>query len=266
MVSKQTISAVIITLNEEADIRRCLESIRWADEIVVVDSGSTDKTPDICREYGCSVFSHNWEGYARQKDFAMSLAHCDWILSIDGDEEITPELADEIKAAIRSNGDATAYTMPRCNLFLGKWLRHGGWYPDRQIRVFRRGAGKQKPVPLHEHIILDDPSARIGSLTNRMMHYTYPSVADFIRRTDSYTTIEADSMLEQGRIPKRLALRLLTAFPLKFAETYICKSGWRDGIHGFIASMLTAARVFIRYAKVWERLRNGKRLPINHSF
>ncbi len=249
----QTISVVIITLNEEQNIRRCLESIRWADEIIVVDSGSTDKTLDICKEYDCQVVNHEWEGYSRQKNFAVGLAKCDWELSLDADEEITPELADEMRRTINVADALQAYDMPRSNLFLGKWMRHGGWYPDRQIRLFKRGTGKFKDVPLHEHIVLNDPSARIGSLMNPMMHYTYPSVSDFIHRADSYTNIEVDAMLASGRVPKRLGWKLATAFPLKMLETYIYKSGWRDGIPGLIAATLVSGRVFTRYAKLWHR-------------
>lgn len=252
-----TISAVIITLNEEADIRRCLESVRWADEIVVVDSGSTDHTLDICKEYGCRVFNHDWEGYARQKSFATGQAAYDWVLSIDGDEEITPELADEIRSVIASPDAASAYTMPRSNLFLSKWMRHGGWYPDRQLRLFRRGAGEFKDVPIHEHLVLDDPTARVGSLRNPMRHYTYPSVSDFMHRADLYTNIEVDAMLAKGRAPSHPTLALMTAFPRKFAEVYIYKSGWRDGMHGFIAATLMATRVFMRYAKVWKRIQGN---------
>jgi len=252
-MTRTSISAVIITFNEETNIRRCLESIKWADEIVVVDSGSTDATLKICKEYGCRVFNHEWEGYARQKNFAVGSASADdWILSLDADEEVTPELADEIRAALNSDAPADAYSMPRMNLFLGKWMRHGGWYPDRQVRLFRRGAGEFKDVPLHEHIVMRDSSARIGSLANPILHYTYPTARDFIERMNLYTSIEAAAMAKEGPPPKHLLLSLATAFPLKFAEMYIYKGGWRDGLHGFIAAVLMAARVFLRQVKIWE--------------
>ena len=242
------ISVAIITLNEEANIRRCLEGVRWADEIIVVDCGSTDRTLKICEEYGCRVFNHEWEGYARQKDFAIGKATGDWVLSLDADEEVTPELAKEMLSAMGADSDA--YTMPRSNLFLGKWMRHGGWYPDRQLRLFRRGMHSFADVPLHEHIVLRE-GAKLGALASPLRHYTYPTVRDFMARADSYTTIEAQA---GGR--KRSVIRLLTAFPLKFAETYVYKSGWRDGIHGLIAALLVSARVLIRQVKLWEaRLR-----------
>ena len=251
-MSVPSISAVIITFNETRNIRRCLESVKWADEIVVVDSGSTDDTLKTCEEYGCRVFNHEWEGYARQKNFAISRATCDWILSLDADEEVTPELADEIKAAVSSEKPTDAYSIPRSSLFLGRWMRHGGWYPDRQLRLFKRGSGAFKVVALHERVEMHDRSARIGSLGSPLLHYTYPTVRDFMRRADSYTDIEAAAAMNEGRAPKRPVLALVTAFPLKFAETYFYKGGWRDGLHGFIAAVLMAARVFIRHVKVWE--------------
>lgn len=247
-----SVSVVVITFNEEANIRRCLESVRWADETIVVDAGSTDDTLKTCEEYQCRVFNHEWEGYGRQKNFAISQATGDWILSLDADEEVTPELAKEIRAAVESDGLMEAYSMPRSNLFLGKWMRHGGWYPDRQVRLFKRGRAEFKDVPLHEHIVMHDRSARIGLLKSPLLHYTYPSVRSFIERANSYTTIEVAAMVTEGRLPKRPLLALVTSFPLKFAETYIYKCGWLDGLHGFIAAVLMATRVFIRQVKIWE--------------
>jgi glycosyltransferase involved in cell wall biosynthesis len=251
-MSAPSISAAIITFNEEENIRRCLTSLAWVDEIMVVDSGSTDNTLQICKEYDCLVFNHVWEGYARQKNLAISKATSDWVLSIDGDEEVTPELAEEIRAVIASDNPAEAYEIPRSNMFLGKWMRHGGWYPDRQRRLLKRGRGAFKEVALHEHIELFDRSARIGCLSHPMRHYTYPTARDFVLRADSYTSIEVAAISSPGRFPKRPGLALVTAFPLKFLETYVYKGGWRDGIHGFIAAVLTATRVFIRHVKIWE--------------
>lgn len=253
-MSNQTLSVVIITLNEEHNIRQCLESIRWADEIIVVDSDSADGTLNICKEFGCQVVNHAWEGYARQKNFAVGLAKCDWVLSMDADEEITSELTDEMRHTINSTDALQAYSMPRKNLFLGKWMRHGGWYPDRQIRLFKRGAGKFKEVPIHEHLVLNDPSSRVELLKNPMMHYTYPSVSDFIHRADAYTNIEVDAMLASWRVPKNLGWKLATTFPLKMLETYIYKAGWRDGVPGLIAATLVSGRVFTRYAKLWQKV------------
>jgi len=250
-----SISAVIITLNEEANIRRSLESVRWADEIIVVDSGSTDRTVQICREHGCRVFEHEWAGDGPQKNYGIEQATGDWILILDADEEVTPELASEIRTAVESPDAPDAFSMPRRNRFLGRWMRHGGWYPDRQARLFRRGRGRWTSPTLHSRLDLAT-DGRLGTLRNDFLHYTYPSVREFIRKSDFYSTKEADAILAENRIPRSMVFTLLTAFPIKFAETYIYKGGWRDGMHGFVASVLMATRVFMRYAKVWQS-RNG---------
>ena len=239
-----SVSVTIITLNEESNIRRCLESVRWADEIVVVDCGSSDRTLEICKEYGCRVFNHVWEGYARQKNYAIGQATGDWALSLDADEEVTPDLAKEIQSAV--SGPSDAYSMPRSNLFLGKWMRHGGWYPDRQLRLVRRGMGLFADVPLHERIVMQE-GASVGLLRNPLRHYTYPTIRNYMAKADSYTTIEA-----QAGNRKPSAIGLLTAFPLKFLETYVYKSGWRDGVHGLAAALLASVRVLIRQVKLWE--------------
>lgn len=258
-MTRPSISVAIITYNEEANIRRCLESVKWADEIVVVDSGSTDSTIEICREYECRVFNHRWDGYAQQKNFAISQTKGEWVLSLDADEEVTAELAQEIWAAV-SSGRADAYIMPRINFFLGKWMRHGGWYPDEQLRLFKNGSAEFKLVPLHEYVVMRDQSTRVGHLSNPLRHYTYPTIRNYIERMDRYTEIEVAAIIRQRRLPKHLMLSVLAAFPLKFAETYIYKGGWLDGMHGFIAAVLGATRVFIRQVKLWEACvsRHGK--------
>lgn len=249
-MSEPSISAVIITLNEEANIRRCLESVKWADEIIVVDSGSTDRTLEICKEFNCRVFSREWEGYAQQKNYAISQASCDWILSLDADEEVPSNLAAEIREAVISD-KADAYDMPRRNQFLGRWMKRGGWYPDRQLRLFKRGCGQFKEVPLHEYLELND-RAQVGKLVNPLLHYTYPTISEFIEKADRYTNIEAASVIKEGRQPKSLILSLILAAPVKFAEVYLYKGGWRDGLHGFIAASLMSLRVFLRYVKMWQ--------------
>lgn len=246
-----SISVAIITKNEEANIRRCLDSVRWADEIVVVDSGSTDGTLAICREYDCRVFEREWEGFAAQKNHAIAQATGDWVLSIDADEELTSLLEEEVRLAVES-GSADAFEMPRLNRFLGKWMRHGGWYPDRQLRLFRSGFGSFKAVPLHEHIELRE-GAVLGRLRNDLLHYTYPTVQDFIRKADMYTSIEANARAVDNRLPRSMPLALASAFPVKFAEVYLYKQGWRDGLHGFVAATLMAWRVHMRTVKLWAR-------------
>jgi glycosyltransferase involved in cell wall biosynthesis len=249
-----TISAAIITLNEERNIGRCLDSLKWADEIVVVDAGSTDRTLEICKERNCRVYENAWEGFAEQKNLSLDRAACDWILSIDADEEVTPELREEIRSIIDSPSPADAYSMPRRNWFLGKFMGHGSWYPDRQLRLLRRDAGRFKIVPLHEHLELR-PGARVERMTNPLLHYTYPSVSDFLRKADSYTSIAAETMVKEGRRPKSLIFSMMVAFPAKFFEVYVYKGGWKDGLHGIIAAMLLSERAFVKSLKVWEKLR-----------
>lgn len=250
-----SVSVVIVTLNEEANVRRCLESAKWADEIIVVDSGSADRTVEICGEYGCRIFKHKWTGDGPQKDYAIGQATGDWVLVLDADEEMTDTLACEIREAVASPKAADVYFLSRRNNFLGKWMGHGGWYPDRVARLFKRDGARWTSKITHSHLDLA-PNAKTARLKNDLLHYTYPTLQEFIRKADRFSTKQAEQVLAQNRIPKRLRLRLIAAFPIKFAETYIYKHGWRDGMHGFVASTLMAMRVFMRYAKLWES-RNG---------
>lgn len=249
-----TISVVIITKNESGNIRRCLESVKWVDDIVVVDSGSTDETLDICRDYPCRIFSRDWDGFAHQKNYALSQGNADWILSLDADEALTPELSSEIQRVLNGDSHADAYAIPRQNFFLGKAMRHGGWYPDRQLRLIRKGVGEFAVVPLHEHIHFFDDSTKVLSLTNPMLHYTYPTVKDFIAKADRYTDIEVNARIKEGRRPKSLIFPIVTAFPGKFIEVYVYKGGWKDGLHGFIGAVLMSGRVLVRHVKIWEAL------------
>jgi len=254
-----SISVVIVTLNEEANIRRCLESAKWADEVIVVDSGSTDRTVEICREYGCRVLVHEWTGDGPQKAYAIEQATSNWVLVLDADEELTDALVSEIRETIESPTAADVFFLSRRNSFLGKWMGHGGWYPDRVARLFKREGARWSSKITHSHLDLarDTKTAR---LKNDLLHYTYPTLREFIRKADRFSTKQAEQVLAENRIPRRLRLRLITAFPRKFAETYIYKGGWRDGMHGFVASVLMATRVFMRYAKLWEQVmeRNGR--------
>jgi glycosyltransferase involved in cell wall biosynthesis len=249
-----SISAVIITKNESANIRRCLESVKWVDDIVIVDSGSSDDTLEICGEYPCRIFTRDWDGYASQKNYAISQASGDWILSLDADEQLSPELSEEIRSILEAGESADAFTIPRQNFFLGKRMRHGGWYPDHQLRLIRRGIGEFAVVPLHEHMRFFGENTRVSKLVNPMLHYTYPTVKDFLLKSDRYTDIEVRAFIKEGWRPKSLIFSMVTAFPTKFAEVYLYKGGWKDGVHGFVAAVLMSARVFTRYVKLWEAL------------
>lgn len=254
-MSRQTISVAIIAYNEKDNIRRCLESLSWADEIVVVDNGSDDGTLDICAEFKCRVIHHEWEGYARQKNFSLSQASCDWILSLDADEVITDAGSSEIQSTIES-ASFDVYSIPRLNSFLGRWMHHGGWYPDRQIRLFRKGCGEFKLVPIHESFQPYKQDTKIGRLNQPMQHYTYNSVSSFMKKSETYSSLDADRMISQGKLPKSMISALIFSMPIKFAEVYIYKSGWKDGIHGFISATLISSRVFTRTVKIWEKCKN----------
>lgn len=246
-----SIAVVIVVKNAESTIGECLDSVRWADEVVIVDSGSTDRTIELCRPRGYTPIFREWDGYAGQKNFSIDQATSNWILSLDADEVVTPELAEEIRRTVTSDARHPAYDIPRSNMFLGKWMRHGGWYPDRQLRLFRAGAGRFKNVSLHESLEVTG-GAEIGHLTHVMRHYTYPTATDFILRADRYTTIECSAKVAEGRLPKSVISAMVFAVPLKFAEVYLYKGGWKDGVHGFIAAVLMSMRVFLRYVKLWE--------------
>lgn len=243
------VSVTVITWNEEERLRRCLESVTWADEIVVVDAGSEDKTVQIARSFTDHVVVRAWDGFAPQKNFALSRATGDWILSLDADEEVSPELADEIRRVIAAPA-ADGYAVPRRNIFWGKWVRHGLLYPDWQVRLFRRGRGRFVARQVHESIEIDGAVAR---LAGALVHRSYRDVADFLTRTNRYSTLAAEEWVRAGR-PVRatdLVLRPLG----RFLSMYVVHGGWLDGWRGFLLAVLYAYYVFVRSAKVWERVK-----------
>jgi glycosyltransferase involved in cell wall biosynthesis len=201
------LAVAIITYNEETNIRRTLESVKWADEIVVVDSGSTDGTTTICREYTDKVIHQEWLGYARQKNCAIDKAAGDWVLSLDADEPIEPELAEEIRAIIDSPGALDGYRIPRKTFFLGKQVRFGGWYPDYNLRLFRKGKGRFEERAVHESIKMESPT---GCTKNAILHYAYPDLASYMTSIDKYSSLAA-VMAEKGIIGSKQGG--LTCFP-----------------------------------------------------
>jgi glycosyltransferase involved in cell wall biosynthesis len=249
------LSVAIITKNEEKHLRRALESVRFADEIVVVDSGSTDQTLDIAREFNCRIFERDWPGYAAQKNFALEQCTRQWVFSLDADEQLTPELEAEVLSVVEGGTSAfELYTMPRLSLFIDKWMRHGGWYPDRQLRLLKNGAGRFIDRPVHECIVSDKPAGRLHS---DILHYSYESLEDYIDRMNRYSSLGAAQILSKpGRV--RVSLwSLALVLPRKFLEVYVWKRGFLDGRHGFIVSCLAAWGVFLRQAKVWKPESNG---------
>jgi len=242
------LSATIITLNEETDLPRALGSVRnLADEIVVVDSGSGDKTLDIARKFGAKVFFRKFEDYASQKNFAASKAKGNWILSLDADEEITPELATEIRKAIHA-ADIVGYSIPRKNIIFGKHIKHTRWQSelDRHIWLWKKGKGRWVGN-VHEEVVV---AGRVGKLTNSKIHYQYATVAEFVTMINNYSDLEANQIVESGS--KFSAIHLFGQPLYNFIVRFVYRLGFLDGIYGFILSWLMAYYHFVLWVKVWE--------------
>ncbi|OFV93522.1 MAG: hypothetical protein A3F68_06325 [Acidobacteria bacterium RIFCSPLOWO2_12_FULL_54_10] len=248
------ISAVIITHNEEKRIGMALETRSIADEILVVDSGSTDGTRGIVERYGARFIHHDWQGYAKQKNFAASQAKYDWILSLDADEALSPELASEIQQIkINGTGDAVGFLMPRLARYQGRWIRHSGWYPDCKLRLYDRRRGSWTGNYVHEQVTVDGP---VQMLKGDLLHITCDSLEEHLRTLDRYTSLAAQESCDSG---KRSVLPMLLAGPpWKFFETYILRRGFADGFPGFVISVMAGVYVFVKYTKLWE-LVHGKK-------
>ena len=241
------LSVVVITLNEEDRIRECLASVAWADEIVVVDAGSEDKTVAIAREFTDHVVLRAWDGFAAQKNFGIEQAKGDWILSLDADEQVEPALREEIAAVLADPGAHAGYRLARRNIMWGRWIRHGRLYPDWQLRLFRRGRGRFVDRAVHESVTVDGP---IGRLSAPLLHYSYRDVGDFIRRADRYATLAADEFARSGA--RFAPIQLVTAPLGRFVSMYVVHRGFLDGWRGFLLAVLYAYYVFVRSAKMWE--------------
>lgn len=245
----EKISACITAGNEEKNIRRCLESITWADEIVVVDSFSTDKTVEICKTYTDRVYQHEWLGYIGQKNVIKDLATGPWILFIDADEELSPSLRDEIQHEFQSGNaaDVSGYEFPRLVRYLGRWITHGDWYPDIKLRLFRKEKGECGGKEPHDRITVN---GRVKRLQHSLYHYTYNSLASQIKTMNRFTSISAQGKHEEGR---RFGISDALFRPIfRFLRCYILKRGFMDGLPGLIIATVTAFGVFTKYVKIWE--------------
>jgi len=239
------LSAIIITKNEAANIGACLESVAFCDERIVVDSGSGDGTVMIAKEKGARVAFHEWQGFGAQKDYALSLARGDWVLSIDADERVTPELKDAILAAI-GNETVDGYEFPRNSSFCGRMMRHSGWFPDRVLRLFRRGKARFSNDLVHERVICDGPVARLKA---PLTHYPVLKLEDAIRRMDSYSTLGAEKLVASGKRASVFKGVMHGAFA--FVRTYVLRLGFLDGAPGFLLAVANAEGTYYRYAKAW---------------
>jgi glycosyltransferase involved in cell wall biosynthesis len=240
------LSVTVITQNESAHITAALDSVRWADEIVVVDSESTDDTVALARQVTERVIVRPWAGYIAQKNFAASVASHDWILSLDADERVTPALAQEIQTTL-TNPAHQAYRMPRVTWHLGRWIRTTDWYPDDQLRLYDRRSARWTGRYVHEAVSVD---GTVGRLHGEIEHYAYRDISEHLETIDRYTTYAAKQMKESGR--RAGLLQLAGHPPLAFLRNYIAKGGIRDGMPGFIISSLNAYYVFLKFAKLRE--------------
>ena len=248
-MTRATLSVVVVTLNEEARIRECLDSVAWADEVVVVDAESQDKTAAIAREATDQVIVRPWPGFAAQKNFGLEQASGEWILSLDADETVSPALRAEITAVLERGGAAAGYAVPRRNVFWGRWVRHGGLYPDWQIRLFRRGKGRFIDRAVHESVTIEGDVAR---LRGHLEHRSYRDVGDFLARADRYTSLAADEWVAAGR-PSRPLVDMVARPAGRFLSMYVARAGFLDGWRGFLLATLYAYYVLMRSAKIWER-------------
>jgi glycosyltransferase involved in cell wall biosynthesis len=243
----EEISVVIITKNEERNIRECLESVKWADEIVVVDNDSTDHTLSICKEYGARIFQEEWKGYSGQKNSAIAKAINEWVLNLDADERVSPELRREMQKGLEGNQTADGYRIPRKNFFLGRWIRHCGWYPDLNLRFFRKSRGRFGERAVHERVELQ---GKVLTLTHPIIHETYRSLSDFLQRMDRYSTLAAQEMHQQGR--KFRLIDVIFRPPFTFLQMYFLRAGFLEGYLGFVLSVLYSYYTFAKYIKLKE--------------
>ncbi len=238
------ISATIITLNEELNVARAIESLRCADEIVVVDSGSTDRTVEVAEKLGARVVESAWPGYANQKNHAAAQASYDWILSLDADESLSEALEAEIWRLKKTGPQYDAYTMPRLAQYLGRWIRHSGWYPDRKIRLYDRRKATWVGKFVHETVHV---KGKVGHLESNLLHFTCDSLSEHLRTMDRYTTLAAQQLLETGE-PVTFA-RILLSPPWTFFQTYVLNLGFLDGLEGLAIAHMAALYNFVKYAK-----------------
>lgn len=246
-MDREKISVTVITRDEEGEIDACLQSLAWADEIVVVDSGSTDRTVEIARKYTEKVFHHAWPGYAAQKNWAIDQASHRWILSVDADERVPKALQEEIKQALGASAPFAGYLIPRKNFFLGRWIRHGGWSPDHVLRLFKRESGRFGERKVHESVRITGP---VGTLESPLEHYTYRSMEDYFDRMDRYSTLAAEEMFQQGKRANGIDLFLRPW--ATFIKMVFLRQGFRDGIDGLLLGRLYSVYTFSKYAKLYK--------------
>jgi glycosyltransferase involved in cell wall biosynthesis len=248
----------MVAMNEAANLARTLESVRWADEIVVIDSGSTDATVAIAKSYEATVYVESWKGYGGQVNSALDKCTNEWILNLDADEELSPALAAEIRTLLQFGPDLNAYTVPRLNLIFGRWMRHGGLYPDRKLRLFRKDVARLAEDT--EPHATPKTTAPVGQLQHDLLHYQYPTLAVYIQHMNSYSTSSVPLVLRSGRDSRSLfafCTNVLLNPALVFVYNYIVRGGFLDGREGLLFHLNHSVYVSWKFAKAWESARSG---------
>ncbi len=257
----QTIAGIVITKNEERNIRACLDSLRWVDELIVVDAESTDRTAELARAYTAKVFVRPWPGYGPQKNFGMEQATTDWILIVDADEHVPQELREEIRGALQEEMNHSfssppgAYRLPRRNYYYGRWIRHANQYPDLQLRLLRCKTGRYNDLPVHEHLEAAGP---VGELRTALYHHTSPTVVSHELKIERYSTLAAYERRTAGR-SDAFWYHMIFNPGWTFVKLYLLRQGFRDGLPGFLMCAFSSAHVLLKYAKLWEQQHGGGR-------
>lgn len=245
------LSVIIITKNEASNIESCLESVKWADEIIVVDSGSSDATVEICRKFGAQVQVHDWQGFGTQKNRALSYATHEWVFSIDADERVTPGLQAQLIKAME-DGSEDGFYVPRLSQFCGRFIRHSGWYPDYVLRLFRRAKGRFSDDMVHERVILE---GHAGRLSSPLLHYSYLNEADVQRKTEQYARAGAMQMFKNGKTASFVDAPSRAGWA--FIRTYFLRCGFLDGISGFNIALMNSRTTYLKYNQL-KALRSAK--------
>ena len=244
MAAREPFSAVIITLNAATQLQACLLSVAFADEVLVVDSGSTDQTLALAQQSGARVLHQNWLGFGAQKQFAISQAQHDWVLCLDADERVSAVLRVAIEGALIAP-QVNGFAMPRCNRFMGRWLRHGEGYPDWSLRLFRRSQGRWSDDPVHEKVLLDGTPAR---LQGDLLHESAEDLVRYLEKQDRYTTLQAEALFRRGK--RASVLRMLFSPLLRFVKFYVLRLGFLDGVAGFRHIVIGCQNSYMKYAKL----------------
>ena len=249
-----SLSVILITKNEEANLKECLESVSFADEIIVVDSQSSDKTQEIAQSFGAKLeITSDWPGFGPQKNRALNLATQKWVLSIDADERVTPELKEEILAVISSKDAANCYAIPRSSWYCGRFMKHSGWYPDYVDRLFKRGTAKFSDHLVHERLL---PDGSVAKLKNHFLHYSFKDFSQVLKKVDAYSTASAEQAYLKG---KRSSVGKAIGHGLwAFIRTYFLRLGFLDGSQGLALAISNAEGTYYRYIKIWLIEQSGK--------